>query len=105
MVVIFLSRGVDRDLNSDLTALDFLAVHLVASLLLKLLRAKGDEAEATALAGLAACLKLLDHEAGNGAESDLGGGGGVVLEDLEELVHVSLASFVVGLSHDIRGPP
>lgn len=88
-VVVLLAGGVDRDLNGNLTALDLLAVHLGASLLLKLLRTKGNETEATALAGLTASLKLLDHETGNGAESDLGLSGGVVLEDLEELEDVS----------------
>jgi hypothetical protein len=83
--IVLLAGGVDRDLNGDLTALDLLAVHLGASLLLELLRAKGDETEATALAGLTASLELLDHEARNGAEGDLGLSGRVVLEDLEEL--------------------
>jgi hypothetical protein len=84
-VVILLAGRVDRDLNGNLTALDLLAVHLVASLLLELLRAEGDESEATALAGLTASLQLLDHEAGDGAEGDLGLSGGVVLEDFKEL--------------------
>lgn len=88
-MVVLLSGGVDGDLDSDLTALNLLAVHLVASLLLELLRAEGDEAEATALARLAASLELLDHETGNGAESDLGVDWGVVLEDLQELLSVS----------------
>lgn len=83
--IIFLSGRVNRDLNGDLTALDLLAIHLVASLLLELLRAQGDETETTALARLTASLELLDHEAGDRAKGDLGLGGGVVLEDLEEL--------------------
>jgi len=84
--IILLTGGVDRDLNGDLTALNFLAVHLGASLLLELLRAEGNETETTALAGLTAGLELLDHEAGDGAEGDLGLSGGVVLEDLKKLV-------------------
>ena len=91
-VVVLLARRVDRDLNGDLTALDLLAVHLAASLLLELLGAEGDETEATALAGLTTSLELLDHEAGDGAEGDLGLGGGVVLEDLKELEIVSARS-------------
>jgi len=87
--VVLLAGGVDRDLNGDLTALDLLAVHLGASLLLELFGTKGDETEATALAGLTASLELLDHETGDWAEGDLGLGGGVVLEDLEKLGQVS----------------
>jgi hypothetical protein len=90
--VVLLAGRVNRDLNGDLTALNFLAVHLVAGLLLELLGAEGHEAEATALAGLTASLELLDHEAGDGAEGDLGLGGGVVLEDLEELQIISTQS-------------
>jgi hypothetical protein len=93
-VVILLAGGVNRDLNGDLTALDLLAVHLGASLLLKLLGTKGDETETTALAGLTASLELLDHETGNGAEGDLGLGGGVVLEDLKKLGTVSINTMV-----------
>lgn len=84
-VVVLLSGGVDGDLDGDLAALDLLAVHLSAGLLLQLLGAQGDEAEATALASLAASLELLDHEAGDGAEGDLGRAGLVVLEDFHEL--------------------
>jgi hypothetical protein len=54
-------------------------------LLLQLLRGQRDEAEATALAGLAASLELLDHEAGDGAKGDLGGQGLVGFEQLLEL--------------------
>jgi hypothetical protein len=84
-VVVLLAGRVDRDLNGDLTALDLLSVHLLARLLLELLGAECDETETTALAGLTTGLELLDHEAGDGAEGDLGLGGGVVLEDLKEL--------------------
>lgn len=84
-VVVLLSGGVDGDLDGDLTALDLFAVHLSASLLLKLFRSEGNESEATALASLTTSLELLDHESGDGAKGDLGGGGLVVLEDLEEL--------------------
>lgn len=89
-VVVLLAGRVNRDLNGDLAALDLLAVHLGASLLLELLRAECDETEATALAGLATSLELLDHEAGDGAEGDLGLGGGVVLEDFKKLDMVSV---------------
>jgi hypothetical protein len=88
-VVVLLAGRVNRDLNGDLTALDLLSVHLVASLLLEFLRAEGNETETTALARLTASLELLDHEAGNRAEGNLGLGGGVVLEDLEELEFIS----------------
>jgi hypothetical protein len=74
-VVVLLAGGVDRDLNSDLTALNLLSVHLVASLLLELLGAERNETETTALAGLTTSLQLLDHETGNGAEGNLGLGG------------------------------
>jgi hypothetical protein len=84
-VVVLLSGRVNGDLDSDLTTLNLLAVHLRASLLLELLGAEGDETETTALAGLTTSLELLDHEAGDGTKSDLGLGGRVVLEDLEEL--------------------
>lgn len=84
-VVVLLAGRIDRDLNGDLAALNLLAVHLVASLLLELLGTESNETETTALAGLTASLQLLDHEAGDGAEGDLGLGGGVVLEDLKEL--------------------
>jgi hypothetical protein len=84
-VVVLLSGRVNGDLDSDLTTLNLLSVHLRASLLLELLGTEGNETETTALAGLTTSLELLDHEAGDGAESDLGLGGGVVLEDLEEL--------------------
>lgn len=85
-VVVLLAGRVDRDLNGDLTALNLLAVHLVTSLLLELLGAESDETETAALAGLTASLQLLDHEAGNRAEGDLGLSGRVVLEDLKELI-------------------
>jgi hypothetical protein len=84
-VIVLLSGRVDRDLNGNLTALNLFAVHLVTSLLLELLRAEGNETKTAALAGLTTSLQLLDHEAGDGAESDLGLGRRVVLEDLKEL--------------------
>jgi hypothetical protein len=101
--VVLLAGRVDRDLNGDLTALDLLSVHLLASLLLELLGAECDETEAAALAGLTASLELLDHEAGDGAEGDLGLGGGVVLEDLEELELVSIGKGLVskGMTHPV----
>ena len=72
-LLVGLVGAVDGDLDSDLAALDLLAVHLRDSLLLELLGGKGNEAEATALAGLTPGLKLLNHEAGDGAKSDLRG--------------------------------
>ena len=103
--IILLAGGVNRDLNGDLTALNLLAVHLSASLLLELLGAEGNETEATALARLTASLELLNHEAGDGAEGDLGLGGGVILEDLEELQRVSTTVFDISLEQNVRGPP
>ena len=103
--VVLLAGGVNRDLNGDLTALNLLAVHLVASLLLELLGAEGNETETTALARLTASLELLDHEAGDGAEGDLGLGGGVVLEDLEELQLVSMTPVNARINIDVPCPP
>lgn len=70
-VFVLLSRAVNGDLDGDLTALDLLAVHVGASLLLELLRFESDETEATALAGLVASLELANHETRDGTESDL----------------------------------
>lgn len=72
LLSIFLAGAINSDLDSNLTSFNLLAVHLGDSLLLELLRGESDEAEATALASLTTSLKLLDHEAGNGAKSDLG---------------------------------
>ena len=85
-VLVLLAGGVDCDLNSNLTACDLLAVHVGASLLLQLLASKGDEAIATALAGLVACLELADHELWDGTESNLGGRGLVIRKELEKLL-------------------
>lgn len=82
---ICLRSPVNRDLNSNLATLDLLAVHVRAGLLLHLLTTESHEAEATALAGLVASLELANHELGDRAEGDLGGGGGVVGEKLKEL--------------------
>lgn len=71
-LLIGLVRAVDGDLDSNLAAVNVLSVHLSNSLLLQLLRSQRDEAEATALAGLATSLELLDHKAWNRAKSDLG---------------------------------
>lgn len=84
-LLILLTRAIDGDLDGNLTALDLLAIHLRASLLLQLLRSEGDKAKATALARLVAGLKLLDHEARDGPESDLGRSRRIVLEDLHKL--------------------
>ena len=64
--------AVNGDLDSDLTTLNLLSVHLVDSLLLLLLRGEGDETEATSLTGLVAGLELLDHETRDWAKGDLG---------------------------------
>lgn len=72
-LLVSLVGAVDGDLDSDLAALDFLAVHLRDGLLLELLGGKGNEAEAAALAGLTPGLKLLNHEARDGAKSNLRG--------------------------------
>jgi hypothetical protein len=84
-LVALLAGAVDGDLDCDLAAVDGLAVHLGASLELQLLGAESDEAEAAPLALLAAGLELLDHEARNGSERNLGGRRLVVLEDLNQL--------------------
>jgi len=65
-------RTVNGDLDSDLTILDLLSVHLQDGLLLLLLICKSDKAEATSLAGLVTSLELLDHEAWDWAKGDLG---------------------------------
>lgn len=83
--LIGLVGAVDGNLDSDLTTLNLLAVHLVDSLLLQLLRSKSDEAEATTLAGLTSSLELLDHESRNRSESDLSRRRLVGLEKVLEL--------------------
>lgn len=83
--VVFLAGAVNGDLDSNLTALNLLSVHLLHSLFLLLLRTEGDETEATALASLVAGLELLDHEAGDGAKSNLGGNGLVGGKDFLQL--------------------
>ena len=84
-IIICLIGAVDRHLDSDLAALDLLAVHLGHSLLLQLLGGQGNEAEAAALASLAASLELLDHKTGDGAKGDLRREGLVGGEKLLEL--------------------
>lgn len=83
--VILLAGAVDGNLDSDLTTLNLLGVHLLDGLLLLLLGAEGDETEATALTALVASLELLDHETRNGTQGDLGGDGLVGVEELLEL--------------------
>lgn len=96
-VLVLLAGAVDGDLDGDLAALDLLAVHSGAGLLLDLLSGEGDEAEATTLAGLVASLELADHELGDGTESNLGRSRVVLSEDLEELGGtVSKGSMCVG---------
>lgn len=83
--VVFLAGAVNGDLDRNGAAVNLLAVHLADSLGLELLRGQVHETEAASLAALVAGLKLLNHETGDGAESDLGGNGLEVLEDLLEL--------------------
>lgn len=83
--VILFSGAVDGDLDSDLTTFDFLPIHLLDGLLLQFLRSQRHETETTALAGLVPGLQLLNHEARDRAQSDLGRNGLVVLEDFLEL--------------------
>ncbi len=84
-LLIGLVRAVNSNLDSNLTALNLLAVHLADSLLLQRLSSQRDETKATALASLTTSLQLLDHEAGDGAQSNLGRGGLVGLEELDKL--------------------
>lgn len=84
-VNVFLAWAIDGDLDGDLAAINFLAVHLGDGLLLQFLGGKRDETEATALAGFVACLKFSDHKARDGTESDLGGGRLVCGEKFLEL--------------------
>ena len=94
--ITFLAGAVDSDLDSNCTALNFLLVHLSDGLLLLFLGAESDETEATAFAGFVAGLKLLDHEAGDGAKGDLGGGGLVGSEELLELWDNPVSNLHVG---------
>ena len=84
-LLIGLVGAINGDLDGDFTSLNLLAVHLSNGLLLQLLRGQGDESEATSLAGLTAGLELLDHEAGNGTQGDLGGRRLIGVEELLEL--------------------
>jgi len=102
-VIIRLVRAVDGNLDSDLTALDLLAVHLSHGLLLQLLRGQGNETEAAALASLAASLELLDHEAGDGAEGDLGRQRLVRVEQLLELSGGSVTAILQRTSVGVGG--
>ena len=114
---IFFAWAVNGNLDCDLTTLDLLAVHLVHCLLLLLLGSQGDEAEATSLTCFAASLELLDHEARDGTEGNLGRGRLVGSEEFFELEDVSrnssqhrcmtdllLSEIVWQISdHDLRG--
>jgi len=84
-VVFSLVRAVNSNLNGDLTTLNDFAVHLGNSLLLHLLRSQCDKSEATTLARLTASLELLDHEAGDRAQGDLGRDRLVILEQFLQL--------------------
>jgi hypothetical protein len=83
--VVLLSWAVDSNFDSDLTTFNLLSVHFRHSLLLHFFTGEGDEAEATALARLVASLKLLDHEARDGAQGNLGRAGFVGGEEFLEL--------------------
>jgi hypothetical protein len=86
LFLIGLVRAVNSNLDGDLTALNLLSVHLVNSLLLEFLGSQSNKAKATALASLATSLKLLDHESGDGSESNLGGRRLISLEKLNKLI-------------------
>lgn len=70
---VFFSGAVDGNLDRDLATFDLLAIHLLDSLLLQLLRGESDETEASSLARFVACGELFDHETWDGAESNLSG--------------------------------
>lgn len=84
-VNVFLAWAIDGNLDSNLTTLDFFAVHFGHGFLLELFRGKGHEPEATALSRLIAGLELGNHETRDGTESDLCGRGFVGCEELLEL--------------------
>lgn len=84
--VVLLARAVDGNLDGNLTAFDFLAVHFLDGLVLQLLGAESDETETTALTGFVTGLELLDHEARNRTQGDLGRDGVVGGKDLLELL-------------------
>jgi hypothetical protein len=84
-VLVLLARAVNSNLDSDLAALDLLAVHIGTGLLLHLLGGKSNKTEAAALAGFVASLELADHELRDRTKSDLGRGRLILSEDLEKL--------------------
>jgi hypothetical protein len=86
LFLVGLVRAVNSNLDGDLTAFNLLSVHLADSLLLEFLRSQSHKAKATALASLATSLKLLDHESGDGSESNLGGRRLIGLEKLNKLL-------------------
>lgn len=98
--IVFLAGAVDRDLDGNLTAFNLLAIHLLDSLVLLLLRVQGDETKATAFTGLVTGLELLDHEARNGTQGDLGRDGLVGGKDLLELL---LAQVIGQVGHHDLG--
>lgn len=79
--------AIDSNLDGDLTPVDLLAVHLRNGLLLQLFRRKSNKPKSTALAGLAAGLEFFDHESGNGAKCNFGGGRLVSLEEIFKLLN------------------
>lgn len=84
-IVVLLSGAVNGDLDGNGTTINLLAIHLANGLGLELLVGEADETETAGLAALVASLELLDHEAGNGAQGNLGTDGLVGGEDLLEL--------------------
>lgn len=84
---------INSNLDSDLTTVNFLAVHLAHSLLLQFLRSKRNKTKATTFTRLTTSLELLDHVAGDRSKSDLGGSRAVGREELLELhAYVSKAT-------------
>lgn len=81
----FLAGAVDGYLDCELAALDLLAVHLGDSLLLQVLARERHEGETATLAGLVTGLELLDHEARDRAEGELGGSWLIGTEQLQKL--------------------
>lgn len=98
--IVLLAGAVDGDLDGDFTAFNFLAVHLLNGLVLLLLGAESDETESTALAGFVTGLELLDHEARNRTQGDLGRDGLVGGKDLLELL---LAQVIGQVGHHDLG--
>jgi hypothetical protein len=91
-VDVLFARAIDGDLDSNLTAVDLLSIHLTDCFLLQLLGSERNESEATPLAGLVAGLKFLYHVTSDGTKGNLGRGGVVSGEEFLELQIVSYTS-------------